>query len=175
MFMKLVLQSIQDRKAPEHANADILISHFLLTYMEMFEFNMEDAVYLLYLIFKRNPTLRDFGKSYLYSMMYYDSLLERSVRSAARLLTMFEEMKDTRKQTIIQQMGNGFVPALSIMRCFNKAMSIRDRSSVSQLMELLDSMVAEDRAALAGYFAERGPYLRAYSYQLSRKVEGMYQ
>ena len=128
---------------------------------------MEGAVYLLYLIFKRNPTPEDFRKPYLYSMMYYDSLLERSVKGAARLLTMFEEMKGTHKQIIIQRMENGFVPSISIMRCFNKAMSIRDRKSVSQLMELLDSMVAEERVALAGYFAEQKPYLRAYSYQLS--------
>ena len=108
-------------------------------------------------------------------MMYYDSLLERSVRGAARLLTMFEKMKGTRNQIIIQRMRNGFVPAFSIMRCFNKAMFIRDRRSIPQLMELLDSMVAEEREALAEYFAEQRPYLRAYSYQLSRKVEEMYQ
>lgn len=175
VFMKLVLQSIQDRGAPEYANADIWISNFLFAYMEMFEFNMEDAVYLLYLIFKRNLTSEDFSKPCFYSMMYYNSLLERSVRSAARLLTMFEEMNDTRKQRIIQQMGDEFIPSFFIMRCFNKAMSIRDRRSVSQLMELLDSMVAKERAALAGYFAEQRPYLRAYSYQLSKKVEEMYQ
>ena len=175
IFMKLVLQSIQDRKSPEYANADILISHFLLTYRAMFEFNMEDAVYLLYLIFKHNHTPADFRTAYLYSLRYYDSLLERSVRGAARLLTMFEEMKGTHKQMIIQQMENRFVPAFSIMRCFNKAMFIRDRRSIPQLMELLDSMVAEEREALAEYFAEQRPYLRAYSYQLSRKVEEMYQ
>ena len=68
-----------------------------------------------------------------------------------------------------------FVPAFFIIRCFNKAMSICDRRSVPQLIELLDSIVAEEKAALAEYFTEQRPYLRSYSYQLSRKIEEMYQ
>ncbi|MBD5154239.1 MAG: hypothetical protein HDT15_03970 [Oscillibacter sp.] len=91
-FIKVVLQSVQDWKAPGHRNADIWISRFLLAYKEMFEFNMEDAVYLLYLIFKRGPTPKEFKVAYIYSLLYYQSVLEKSVKGAARLLTMFEEM-----------------------------------------------------------------------------------
>lgn len=174
MFMKLVLQAIKDKKPIEHVNADMLISHFLATYREMFKFSMDDAVYLLHLIFKRNPISRDFELAYIHSVKYYQSLLERSVKGAARLLTMYEEMEGTRKQTIIKQMEGTFVPTFSIIRCFNKAMSIRDRRSVSQLIELLDSLEAEEKVALAGYFAEQRPYLRSYSNLLSRKLEEMY-
>ena len=71
-------------------------------------------------------------------------------------------------------MEGTFVPTFSIIRCFNKAMSIRDRRSVSQLIELLDSLEAEEKVALAGYFAEQRPYLRSYSNLLSRKLEEMY-
>lgn len=175
VFMKIVSRSMLNQKAPEHKNADMWISIFLRTYEEMFLFNMDDAVHLLYLIFKRGPFARELDSAYIYSLRHYQILLGNSVRAAARVLTLFEKMGSKDKQLIRERMQGMFIPAFCIIRCFDKAMAIRDRSSVRQLMELLDSMGADEKEELTGYFAERKLYLRSYSVQLARKIEEVYQ
>ena len=174
MLIKVVLHSIQNRRDPEYKNVDVWITRFLSVYDEMFFFNMEDTVYLLYLICERGFFWQKLEKAYIFSLMHYPALLEKSVRAAARLLTVFEKMNSAEKQMIEQRMKGAFVPALSIELCFSKAISIRDRDGISQLIELLDNITAEEKEALNWYFTKQELYLRAYSTRLAKKVREVY-
>jgi len=174
VFIKVVLHSIQNRKDPEYKNADAWMARFLAVYREIFCFNMEDAVYVLYLIYEHGFFWEKLESACVFSLLYYPSVLEKSVRTAARLLTMFEKMSSSRKQMIKERTEGAFIPARSIELCFNKAISIRDRDGIPQLEELLDHMGAEEKEALNEYFTAQEPYLRAYSTRLAKKVKEIY-
>lgn len=174
-FIKVLLYFIQDQRDSVQKNAKMWIEHFLREYNYLFDFNMDDSVYLLYLVFKRGLFPGKSMAACIYSLTYFQSLLETSIKGAARLLTLFEKRGRTEKEMILQQMQGSFNPVYFISCCFDKAMSIRALDSEFQLMELLDSIDEEEREKLAGYFNERMPYLRAFSFQLAEKIAEMYQ
>lgn len=175
VFMKTMLSFMHNKKKPAYGNIDTWISRFLRVYREMFRFNMEDAVYLLYLICEQGVPIQEWGVAYMHSLMYYRSLLDKSVREATRLLIMFEKMENTDKQKINLEIWTSFDMAFSIECCFNKAMSIQDKKSIPQLMELLNNLSLEEKKKLAKYFTNQDPYLWAYSTRLAKRVKELYQ
>lgn len=174
-FMKVVLRAIWDEHNPEHKNAGAWIHIFLRAYEDLFFFNVDTAVQILYLVFEQKVFNRELADPYIHSLRNYQILLERSVRAAAQVLTLFEKMNFEDRELIQQRMEGTFDPVFAIESCFDRALALRDRSCVHQLTELLGSMGDGEKNRLYEYFAGRMPYLRSYSTQLARKIDGLYQ
>ena len=65
--------------------------------------------------------------------------------------------------------------AFYITLCFNRALSIQNRTGISPLAELLDNMNPYTKRTLKEYFIEQFPLLRNYSWKLAEKVDKIYR
>lgn len=114
----------------------------------------------------------------MYSLQNYDLLLETSLKSAARLLTLFEKNSEIiyNRHRVHWETGvyDHRFPVTNVVLCFNKALYIQDKTAISLLAEFLDNMDLNTKEVLAGYFKEQFPYLQLYSCNLAEKVAKIY-
>lgn len=168
---------------PVNEDIKLLIEIFVDNYHTMFDYNPEQAVYLLYQIDLKQIDYinrdRFVWECIIYSMQHYKLVLEVSVKVAAYLLTLVEKiiesefLKSTRvrKESLIKVYE--LLP-FYVVCCFNKVLFIRDRTVVSALEGLLDALLPDVRAELKVYFSNQFSFLQAYSSDLAKKVEDMY-
>ena len=186
VFMKLLLYAVSNRSSQLDVNYYMHI--FLQHYNIPFHYDAEEAVYILY----RIQDYRDFEnqewipKACAYSLEYYNLLLEKSIKAAARLMILYQRLPEPEKMEAVGRIHEFFedaihkdepaaFPVFCAERCFDKAISNHDRTDISVLMEFLDSMDISTKADLVGYFKGRYPYLKMYSAKLARKVADIYQ
>ncbi|MBD5504070.1 MAG: hypothetical protein HDR09_10105 [Lachnospiraceae bacterium] len=167
---------------PVHEDTRLLTVVFLDRYYIMFEYNPEQAVYLLYQIDLKEIDYNNrdkFCAVCIYSMQHFNLVLEASVKTAVHLLTLFEK-KDhlidlnsmhVRKESLMNVRER---VSFCVKCCFNKALLTRDRTVVSSLEGLLDSLLPDVIMELKGYFYNKFPFLQAYSWKLAKKVKAMY-
>lgn len=162
----------------------LLTEIFLERYHIVFDYNPEQAIYLLYQIdLKQIDSInrRDrFLWGYIYSMKHYNLVLDTSVKAAAQLLTLFEKKNEFNFLTSSKFMEESLLNVREmlpfyVMCCFNKVLFTRDRTVISALECLLDALLPDVRVELEGYFSNQFPFLQAYSLKLSKKVKAMYR
>lgn len=166
---------------PTCVDIRLLIEGFLDRYSIMYEYNPEQAIFILYQIYLKQIDYNGirFIRGCIYSMKHYNLVLESSVKTAAHLLTLLEKMNEFRMVTtphyLKESLDNvcGMLPSYA-MYCFNKVLITRDRTVIYALEELLDALLPDVREKLKGYFSNQFPFLQAYSSKLAEKVKAMY-
>lgn len=183
IIMKLLHHVILDRHNQDSIH--FLAQYFLRRYDEMFCANPEEAVDLLFKIPLNRISFEDrewIPKACIYSIHYYSPLVETSVKAAAHLLVLVEKLKKLETSGFIRNLEELYEPRKYnlrypdsyVERCFNKALFIRDRTDISSLTELLDCLDASLKGKLKGFFAEKYPYIRTYSWKLAEEIAKIY-
>lgn len=183
VIMRLLHCAVLDKYA--QTDIPLWIDIFIHRYNEMFNYDPEEAVLLLTQISINTNNInnwRSFSDICIYSLQHYRQLLNTSVKATARLLTLLERMIIANTSDIIPRIAGRFESrendfeflAFYVTLCFNKAMSVQDKTAISSLAELLDNMSTRTKAELAKYFKDQCSYLRAYSWTLAEKVAKIY-
>lgn len=181
IMMPLVRQSVLSN--PACADAKSLMAIFLDRYYIMFDYDPEQAVYLLYQIGLRQIDSINNDKllqGCMYSMQHFRLVLEASVKVAAHLLTLYERISELEVPKSMYIREEHFINKRRMLPfyvtcCFNKALFAHDRTAVSALEGLLDALLPDTRAEMEGYFSNQFPFLQAYSSKLTKKVNAMYR
>lgn len=176
--MRLVLQDVLTNSI--RTGVTFWTHVFLERYNVMFRHDPEQAVYLLFRVGLIQTNHMRLFQACEYSLRHFSFILETSIKTAAYLLTLYAEIRKSEKWKSssgleVHSLNKSGTMPLYIMRCFDKALCIRDYTAVSALEDLLDAMAPNTRIDMEEYFRSRFPFLQAYSWRLAKKITAMYE
>lgn len=186
VFMKEIEYALIGKSVP--ISIEELFHLFLEYYAEMLASDTDKAVHLLATIvqkesYSRLVPLREIYEACCTGMSRYSFVLERSVKAAAYILSLVLDLltneryrhlqKDIAVRRNLDSLRERFF-AIYMMRCFDRALMIRDKENEDILIELLCRMDGETKQQMSEYFYKKYFYIKKYSEKMAGVLDKIY-
>ena len=186
VLMKEIEYALNGKKVP--TSIEELFRLFLKHYAQMLTSDTDKAVSILVTIAQEESysgriPFREIYKACYKGMSHYSFILERSVKAAAYILLLVFDFSTNEKNGYFRQeivaresldlfRENSF--SAYMVRCFDKALIIRDKENEEVLTELLQRMDRDIKREMSEYFKEKYFYVKEYSEKMAEVIDQIY-
>lgn len=185
-FMKEIEYALDGKEVP--ISIERLFQLFLKYYVEMLASDADKAVCLLMTIvqnesYNRLVPLRRIYEACDEGLARNQFVLEKSVKAAVHILSLMFDLSTNEKYRYLQEdvvvrknldsFRERFF-AIYMMRCFDRALMIRDKENEDILIELLYRMDGETKQQMSEYFYKKYFYIKKYSEKMAGVLDKIY-